>query len=65
MNDYETEGMIRYPPPANAKRVGWNSYFEGKTVEQNPFPLNRPDLKKDYKEGWLAASQHKMKANLY
>lgn len=42
----------------NAKRVGWDSYFQGKPRDTNPFPTSRTDLTVDYQEGWDAAKAH-------
>lgn len=39
----------------NAKRAGWNAYFQGHSRERCPFPPIRRDLQAGYREGWDAA----------
>ena len=38
----------------NAAKCGWDDFFDGKT--KCPFPENRPDLHKEWKNGWELAS---------
>lgn len=41
---------------ANAKRAGWNAYFDGKRREASPFPRDRRDLHAAFEAGWDAAA---------
>lgn len=57
--DYKAEGLRLFPVGrANAKRVGWEAYFEGKGRDANPFPPARRDLGSDYLDGWDEASEN-------
>lgn len=42
----------------NAKRIGWDSYFQGKQRDKCPFPPASAWLGAEYREGWDAAKAH-------
>lgn len=43
----------------NAKRTGWEGFFFGRDRESCPFPSDRADLQRRYREGWDAAQAAK------
>lgn len=54
--DYKAEGLKLFPAPqGNARREGWNAYFEGRPA--CPFPPNRRDLLQGFKQGWDEAEE--------
>lgn len=42
----------------NSKRVGWDSYFQGRPRDKCPFPPASAWLGAEYREGWDAAKAH-------
>lgn len=43
----------------NAWYAGWDDFFKGKSRDQCGFPVARPDLHKEWKEGWDRAKRMK------